>query len=574
MKRFSQFKLTKGLILLFVVITVILLFYAFPVYYYDALHVQAQLSQLQQPSQQQQKSPPPIIGIKITSPNTGQQVPVGQLTISGTSTDNIATDCTVYSDWNNTKPSQKAIATGSGGVNDYSTWKYTYTNNYHLITNGTNNLTAKLSCLNNSNGTANLTKYYSVNVIGVNFEDNRMNVNANYTIPPIVKVPSQPIIVEAKTQSGSLVNYNASATDNTGMSIVPVCDPPPGSVFSLGNTTVKCRAVDNDGNAAVASFTVIVHKPTSTTTIFTITETGTYSEPTNLPAVAANDVNSCNQNLAISNNAVGASGSEVENPPSNVVDDNLDTRWSNLGIGSWIEIDLGAQKTICNVEIAWYNGNERQYNFVISVSNDGRTFSNVYEGTSSGKSTSSERYTFSELSTTRYLKITVNGNTDVDSDEKNWAAITEIDLNGYEVRSTEIKPSSPSIIMLNISGVYEQSSVSSGVGGPKIDPSKIEGTLAIINSTTNKKINEFDLAPINIAVTQLSKKITIMTQLDDPITSGTVNATLKFKSPIDFKNGGSYSSTATGANILISAVDGKTYDTKGTAEGKITIRTP
>src|SRR5919106_4355495 len=101
MKRFSQFKLTKGLILLFVVITVILLFYAFPVYYYDALHVQAQLQQLQQlqqqPSQQQQKLPPPIIGIKITSPSTGQQVPVGQLTISGTSTDNIATDCTVYS---------------------------------------------------------------------------------------------------------------------------------------------------------------------------------------------------------------------------------------------------------------------------------------------------------------------------------------------------------------------------------------------------------------------------------------------------------------------------------------------
>ena len=572
MKRFSQFKLTKRLILLFVVIAIILLYYAFPASYYDALHVQAQLQQLPQPSPQQQSSP--IIGIKIISPSTGQQVPAGELTISGTSTDNAASDCTVYSDWNNTKPSQKAVATGPGGVNDYSTWKYTYTNNYHLITNGTNNLTAKLSCLNNSNGTANLTKYYSVNVIGVNLEVNRMNVNANDTIPPIVKVPSQPIIVEAKTQSGSLVNYNVSATDNTNMSIVPVCDPPPGSVFSLGNTTVKCRAVDNDGNAAVASFAVIVHKPTSTTTIFTITETGTHSEPTNVPVVAASDVNSCNQNLAISNNAVGASGSEVENPPSNVVDDNLGTRWSNLGIGSWIEIDLGAQKTICNVEIAWYNGNERQYNFVISVSNDGRTFSNVYEGTSSGKSTSSERYTFSELSTTRYLKITVNGNTDVDDDEKNWAAITEIDLNGYEVRSPEIKPSSPSIIMLNISGVYEQSSVSSGVGGPKIDPSKIEGTLAIINSTTNKKINEFDLAPINIAVTQLSKKITIMTQLDDPITSGTVNATLKFKSPIDFKNGGSYSSTATGANILISAVDGRTYDTKGTAEGKITIRTP
>ena len=81
--------------------------------------------------------------------------------------------------------------------------------------------------------------------------------------------------------------------------------------------------------------------------------------------------------------------------------------------------------------------------------------------------------------------------------------------------------------------------------GAKINPNKLEGTLAIINSTTNKKIDELNLAPVGVAVTQLSKKITITTQLDNPITSGTVNATLKFKSPIDFKNGGRYSSTAT-----------------------------
>ena len=42
-ERFSQFKLTKGLILLFVVIAVIFLYYAFPASYYDDLDVQAQL---------------------------------------------------------------------------------------------------------------------------------------------------------------------------------------------------------------------------------------------------------------------------------------------------------------------------------------------------------------------------------------------------------------------------------------------------------------------------------------------------------------------------------------------------
>jgi Asp/Glu/hydantoin racemase len=108
------------------------------------------------------------IGIKIISPSKGQQVPVGELTISGISTDNSTTDCTVYADWNNLKPFQTAVATGPGGVNDYSTWNFTYTPQYHIITNGTNNLTSKLSCFDDSNGgTANLTKNYSIDVIGI-----------------------------------------------------------------------------------------------------------------------------------------------------------------------------------------------------------------------------------------------------------------------------------------------------------------------------------------------------------------------------------------------------------------------
>jgi hypothetical protein len=95
-------------------------------------------------------------------------VPVGQLTISGISTGNATSHCTVYTDWNNTKPFQKAIAAGSDGINDYSRWNYTYTDKYHLITNGTNNLTSKLSCLNNSSaGTANLTTYCSLDVTGI-----------------------------------------------------------------------------------------------------------------------------------------------------------------------------------------------------------------------------------------------------------------------------------------------------------------------------------------------------------------------------------------------------------------------
>ena len=105
-----------------------------------------------------------MLGLKITSHEQGQEVPVGELTISGTSTDNATSDCIVYADVNNIKPFQKAIATGPGGANDYSTWTFTYTDRYHLITNGTNELTAKLSCVSSP---TNLTKWNSVIVVGV-----------------------------------------------------------------------------------------------------------------------------------------------------------------------------------------------------------------------------------------------------------------------------------------------------------------------------------------------------------------------------------------------------------------------
>ena len=104
------------------------------------------------------------LGVKITSPITGQQVITGVLTIFGISTDNSTTSCQVFVDWNNLKPMQRAMATGPGGENDYSSWTFTYTERYHLITQGPNELTAKLSCIT---GPFNSTKYYSVNVQGI-----------------------------------------------------------------------------------------------------------------------------------------------------------------------------------------------------------------------------------------------------------------------------------------------------------------------------------------------------------------------------------------------------------------------
>jgi hypothetical protein len=107
--------------------------------------------------------------VRIESPEKDQYVPIGPITISGTSSDDSATDCEVYVDWNDLKPLQKARAnnTDLGDTppeNDYSNWTYTFTKEYHEIDNGTNELTAKLDCLAYP---SNYTKFFSVNVTGV-----------------------------------------------------------------------------------------------------------------------------------------------------------------------------------------------------------------------------------------------------------------------------------------------------------------------------------------------------------------------------------------------------------------------
>jgi hypothetical protein len=112
--------------------------------------------------------------VKILSPKSGQTVNPGVLTVTGTSSDNVTTNCKVLVDLNNLKPYQNSIATGAGGANDYSTWKFTYTSKYHLIQLGRNEITSKLTCVDN--GGTSLAKWYSVNITGATSNTTPRNI--------------------------------------------------------------------------------------------------------------------------------------------------------------------------------------------------------------------------------------------------------------------------------------------------------------------------------------------------------------------------------------------------------------
>ena len=205
------------------------------------LYAQQQLTQNTTPT----RSATLAIGVKITSPARGQQVPVGSLTISGTSKNNAnSNDCTVYAIWDHLKPYQKVEPTGPSGTNDYSNWTFTYTSAYHLITNGTNQLTAKISCLaspssastttavSSSSSSTNLTKWYSINVTGITSK-----VNQTKTPVPIATI----------TTNNTNTNSTTSATASTP-STTPSLLPFPVSKVNLNNNNKNKNNNDDNGD--------------------------------------------------------------------------------------------------------------------------------------------------------------------------------------------------------------------------------------------------------------------------------------------------------------------------------------
>jgi hypothetical protein len=74
--------------------------------------------------------------------------------------------------------------------------------------------------------------------------------------PPVVTVKDK--TVEATGPDGAVIDYPASATDDIDGDLVPVCEPPAGSLFPIGDTKVTCTAKDSGGNVGQDTATMRV----------------------------------------------------------------------------------------------------------------------------------------------------------------------------------------------------------------------------------------------------------------------------------------------------------------------------
>lgn len=76
--------------------------------------------------------------------------------------------------------------------------------------------------------------------------------------PPVTIECPRDLIVACTNPAGRVVNFTATAESTAGDIRSIACQPPSGSVFGAGVTTVQCVATDALGNTAMCSFTITV----------------------------------------------------------------------------------------------------------------------------------------------------------------------------------------------------------------------------------------------------------------------------------------------------------------------------
>ena len=100
-------------------------------------------------------------------------------------------------------------------------------------------------------------------------------------------------------------------------------------------------------------------------------------------------------------------------------------RWASNGVGREITFDLGSEKSVGELKIAWYRGDVRQYSFDVEASSDGTSYQMVaYNLQSSGSTTDLESFDI-PMTDARYIRLISNG-----SNVSSWNSILEAELHG------------------------------------------------------------------------------------------------------------------------------------------------
>jgi hypothetical protein len=184
--------------------------------------------------------------VTITYPDANQEVPVGNLTIYGTSSDDVSRSCHILILLNDDKPYQSALATGPKGKDDYSRWTFTFDPYSSLIKQGKNEIVSKIVCIQQdvTNSNNNLpASYNKINVTGSSGIYQQTDSSSS-SIGPAINQIRPPELVETPTNTPA---YEAlTQNDIANRNLTTVASPDAG-VTGISNIVPSIRTEnDND----------------------------------------------------------------------------------------------------------------------------------------------------------------------------------------------------------------------------------------------------------------------------------------------------------------------------------------
>jgi hypothetical protein len=113
---------------------------------------------------------------------------------------------------------------------------------------------------------------------------------------PVITTPADITLNAPAPDGGAVVNYTVTVVDNVDDNPQLTCEPPSGSTFPIGVTTVRCTATDTSGNTSAASFTVTVLPPVDL--VLVVDRAGSVDKKTGVTTVSGSV--SCNQTISVS----------------------------------------------------------------------------------------------------------------------------------------------------------------------------------------------------------------------------------------------------------------------------------
>lgn len=127
--------------------------------------------------------------------------------------------------------------------------------------------------------------------------------------------------------------------------------------------------------------------------------------------------NEVDNRIKVSNVMASSNDGNVE---SNVIDGDFASRWSAAG-EQWITLDLGEEKNIAGLRIAFYSGDKRSTSFEILTSADNEAWTEIYKGQSGGNDMFEPFEAHAD--NVRYIKLNCHGN-----NTSYWNSISEIEV--------------------------------------------------------------------------------------------------------------------------------------------------